>query len=191
MVNANDPQNRQSNGSAGSGPVQAGDEIAPAAALGYQLRKGLDRLGFEADKLMRANRVRQEAGRIAEQADEKTLDLGRRVIALADSGAPLNPELQTLISEVKSLLALAERKKLEVEAINAEAWVAPEPPAPGPPAQGQGPSQALPTPAEQPRISPVAPTPAGADALRVCPVCHEQARPQAAFCANCGYKLEA
>ncbi len=44
-------------------PLPALDQVGSAlTGLGYQLRKGLDRVGFEADKRMRVNRVRVEVG---------------------------------------------------------------------------------------------------------------------------------
>src|SRR5438105_8344672 len=88
-----------------------------------RLPKWLDRAGFEADKLMRANRVRAEATRLAQQADDKVYALGTRALELAAAGADLNPELRALAEEIKELRAALERKDQELKAINAETWV--------------------------------------------------------------------
>lgn len=185
---------------------QIDPEPSPAQQLGQSLRKGLDRLGFEADKLLRSNRIRSEANRLQEQADEKIYMLGSKVMELAERGVALEPELQALVSQVKRLEAELGRKKKEVEAIATEAWVEPEPPpalrqAPSKPAlqtpnQPQASTQAGARPSnrrEQPASRPPrqAPAPAAprSEEVRFCPVCKASVRPQAAFCANCGYKL--
>src|SRR5438093_990743 len=93
-----------------------------------RLPKWLDRAGFEADKLMRANRVRAEASRVAQQADEKVYALGAKVLELVAAGADLNPELRALADEIKELRATVDRKEQEIKAINAETWVEPAPP---------------------------------------------------------------
>ena len=181
-------------------PTDPQTEASPAQQLGHQLRKGLDRIGFEADKLLRTNRIRSEATRLQEQADEKLFGIGAKVMELSERGAALEPELQALVSQVKKIEAELGRKKKELEAINGETWVEPEPP----PALRPAPSKpALPAPRQprqtsgqtgkQERPSPKPalasnPTPSQ-EAERICPVCKAQVRPQAAFCASCGYRL--
>ncbi len=182
------------------------NESAPGAALGFQLRKGLDRLGFEADRLMRGNRIRSEANRLRDQADERIFALGRKVMELSENGLALDPDLQTVVSEIKALEVELKRKKQEIEAISGEVWVAPPAPlaparpssppprdaggrqaqisSPSAPAMTQPAASATTTP-EQPRSQA---RPQHTDA-KECPVCHAELRPQAAFCANCGYKL--
>ena len=178
-------------------PADPQDEASPAQQLGHQLRKGLDRIGFEADKLLRSNRIRSEATRLQDQSDEKIYALGTKVVEMAERGVALEPELQTLVSQIKRLEAELARKKKGLEAISSEAWAEPEPP----PALRTAPAKpALQSP-RQPRQSggraarperPTAPTSAPApqqQAERTCPVCKAQVRPQAVFCANCGHRL--
>lgn len=172
-------------------------EASPAQQLGHQLRKGLDRIGFEADKLLRSNRIRSEATRLQEQADEKIYGIGAKVVEMSERDVALEPELQTLVSQVKRLEAELARKKKELEAINSETWVEPEPPpalrpAPAKPAlpaprqqSSRGSKQERPTPKAAP-ASPQGPTETGE---RLCPVCKSKVRPHAAFCASCGYRL--
>ncbi|HEX8231699.1 MAG TPA: zinc ribbon domain-containing protein [Chloroflexia bacterium] len=176
-------------------------EATPAQQLGHQLRKGLDRIGFEADKLLRTNRIRSEATRLQEQADEKLFGIGAKVMELAERGAALEPELQALVSQVKKLEAELGRKKKELEAISGEAWVEPEPP----PALRHVPARPALQPPVQPRQTggeasnrqerptrkptPASSVPPPQAANRTCPACKAQVRPQAAFCASCGYRL--
>jgi hypothetical protein len=175
-------------------------EASPAQQLGHQLRKGLDRIGFEADKLLRSNRIRSESTRLQDQSDEKIYALGTKVIEMAERGVTLEPELQTLVSQIKRLEVELARKKKELEAITSESWAEPEQapalrPAPSKPAL-QAPRQ--PRQASGRAARPEQPTanvaPAGTpepqqDAERICPVCNAQVRPQAVFCANCGHRL--
>jgi len=142
-----------------------------------RLPKWLDRAGFEADKLMRANRVRAEATRIAQQADEKVFGLGTKVLELAAAGAGLNPELLALAEEIKEFRAALERKDQELKAINAEAWVEPAPPPPPPPP---------PDPVSQRLQAYVDAPPSGAFN---CPKCGSLIRANAAFCPKCGRKI--
>lgn len=177
-----------------------GNEATPVEALGFQLRRGLDRISFEADKLMRSNRIRSEANRLRDQADESIIALGHKVMKMSDAGKALDPELQALVSEIKTLEAELERKKHEVEAVNVETWVAPlapvtplrSSPPPRLPAASQPSLQAPPVAPQQPASSPAQEPEqprAQAGTSRECPVCHAEVRPNAAFCANCGYKL--
>lgn len=163
-------------------------DSTPASALGFQLRKGLDRIGFEADRLMRANRIRAEANRLRDRADERIAALGRKVIELSQEGAGLEPELQTLVSEIKALEAELLRKKREVEAVSTETWIAP--PAPPQPAK-QVAQPGVPNPQQAQLNPPATHTVAPSNEDRECPACHAPVRPQAAFCAQCGYKMAA
>jgi hypothetical protein len=142
-----------------------------------RLPKWLDRAGFEADKLMRANRVRAEATRIAQQSDEKVYALGTKVLELAAAGADLNPELRAMADEIKELRAAVERKDQELKAINAETWVEPAP-APPPPPRPDPVAQRLQAYVDAPQ----------AGAFN-CPKCGSLIRANAAFCPKCGRKI--
>lgn len=151
-----------------------------------RLPKWLDRAGFEADKMMRANRVRSEAGRLRDQADDKTYALGKRVLELSLTGEELHPDLQALVDEINAMLADAIRKDEEAKAINAEQWV--EPVAPAAP--------------QAPHAAPAGPArPADPISQRLqayvdaknsdfnCPKCGTVIRPNASFCPKCGRKV--
>jgi hypothetical protein len=87
-----------------------------------RLPKWLDRAGFEADKLMRANRVRLEVTRLQDETVSRTQALGEKVMELAGGGMELDPALQPIVGEIMALHAELARKDEELRAINAEAW---------------------------------------------------------------------
>lgn len=151
-----------------------------------RLPRWLDRAGFEADRLMRVNRVRAEASRLREQADDKTFALGKKVLELASAGDELNPDLKVMVDEVLKLQADAALKDEEVKAINAEQWV--EPVIPVAPASPSAPATA---PAQ--RADPIAQRlQAYVEAKNNefnCPKCGAVIRPNATFCPKCGRKV--
>ena len=121
------------------------------------LRRGLDRASFEADKLMRYNRVRGEAVRVQTQSQEQVHELGERALALYAAGTLHNSELTDLAREITDLRERARQKEAEAAAIQGEVWIEPPmPPAmPGAPPPAPGPSVAPVAPAAPP--APAAP----------------------------------
>jgi hypothetical protein len=179
-------------------PVQreqvVGDAGSPLSGIGYQIRKGLDRMSFEADKLMRVNRVRGEITRLQGQTEKVKDTVAERVLELDAEGAEMEPSLKALIDEVRALRRQLADKAAEIEAINAEAWVEPPPPVVVVPAQEQ-PRKALPS-GQQTSQAAAAPNQTGQkqqDAKpqeqTICPSCNGPRRPMSVFCPNCGYKL--
>jgi hypothetical protein len=125
------------------------------------LRKGLDRAGFEADKLMRYNRVRAEAGRLNIQAREQIQALGERALALHKAGTLRDSELEALARDITDLQSRAKQKEDEANAIQTEDWVEPPdaiPAAPPPAAPGQS-APPSPAPRYAPSYPPAPPTP--------------------------------
>ncbi|MGI8588365.1 MAG: zinc ribbon domain-containing protein [Chloroflexia bacterium] len=173
------------------------------------LRRGLDRAGFEADKLMRYNRVRAEASRMHSQVGEQTRLLGEMAVALYKAGTLTPPELVERAREIIELQTRAQQKEDESNTIQAESWV--EPPDAGPQQGGQHSISSMPPPAynppayNPPPYNSPAPPPAAPtvqpplhledqgthrvpDPTRTeyCPNCGAPLRPNAAFCAQCG-----
>jgi hypothetical protein len=175
------------------------------------LRKGLDRAGFEADKLMRYNRVRAEAGRLNIQAREQIQALGERALALHKAGTLRDTELEALARDITDLQSRAKQKEDEANAIQTEDWVEPPDPTPAPaPVQPAPPpvpsytSSYTPTPPPvTPSYTPAAPsyTPAPPPApssnypARPLPNLEDQgtrrvpAPGQTDYCQNCGAPL--
>jgi hypothetical protein len=125
------------------------------------LRKGLDRAGFEADKLMRYNRVRAEAGRLNIQAREQIQALGERALALHKAGTLRDSELEALARDITDLQSRAKQKEDEANAIQTEDWVEPPDaiPAAPPPAAPVHSAPPSPAPSYAPSYTPAPPTP--------------------------------
>ena len=167
-------------------PVPPADQLGGAiTGIGYQLRRGLDRVGFEADKRMRANRVRVEVGRLQKQASQLMEALSERVLELDAEGAEMEPTIKALINDVRSLRKQLADKATEIEAISNEQWVDPPPAVAsaqkslpsGQPAVIEGTKREVTTASTQ------------AEQPEKCPNCNGPLRPMSVFCPNCGYKL--
>src|SRR5262249_22499966 len=87
-----------------------------------QVRRGLDRVGFEADRTMRYNRVRAEALRLRQQARDRTLALGERALELYRAGNLNLLDLESIAREIGDLEKRAAQKDVEAEAIQKEEW---------------------------------------------------------------------
>ena len=144
--------------------------------LGFQVRKGLDRVGFEADKRLRVSRVRAEASRLKKQVESNVRELGEKVLEMADQGRPLDAGLQQMVSGIRSLEAQIAAKNEEIQAITDETWVPPTPP---PAVEGAGTENEVSQ--GQAALS---------EGQITCPQCGQQVRSIAAFCSSCGYRLQ-
>jgi predicted RNA-binding Zn-ribbon protein involved in translation (DUF1610 family) len=149
-----------------------------------RLPKWLDRAGFEADKMMRANRVRSEANRLRDQAEDKTHALGMRVLEMASEGTELEASLQAIVDEILTLRGEAAHKDDEAKAINGEQWVEPVAPvAVSSPSVG---ASAAPADPIAKRLQ------AYVDSKSSdfnCPSCGSLIRSNASFCPKCGRKV--
>jgi hypothetical protein len=172
------------------------------------LRKGLDRAGFEADKLMRYNRVRAEAGRLNIQAREQIQALGERALALHKAGTLRDSELEALARDITDLQSRVKQKEDEANAIQTEDWVEPPDAAPAaptpypgapvhspPPAPNYAPSYP-PTPPPAPSsYTPAPPAPSSNYPARPLTHLDDQgtrrvpAPGQTDYCQNCGAPL--
>jgi hypothetical protein len=169
-------------------PQSAGDAVGGAiTGIGHQLRRGIDRMSFEADKRLRAGRVRSEVIRLQKQAAEIMEQVAERVLELEAAGAEIEPTLKSLVNEVRGLRRRAADMATEIEAIHAEQWV--EPATPVLPAPTQAPIREAGKGARPTAHTPHATSNAGASEPTTCPVCGGPLRPMSAFCPNCGHKL--
>jgi hypothetical protein len=169
----------------------AGDAVSGAiTGIGHQLRRGIDRMSFEADKRLRAGRVRSESIRLQKQAATLLEQIAERVLELDAAGAEIEPSLKAMVDEVRGLRRQAADMASEIEAIHAEQWV--EPATPVLPAPVQAPIRE-PRPASRPRSQATRtgePAPASEPRTQAnCPNCGGPLRPMSVFCPNCGYKL--
>ena len=171
-----------------SEPQSAGDAVGGAiTGFGHQLRRGIDRMSFEADKRLRAGRVRSEVIRLQKQAAEIMEQVAERVLELEAAGAEIEPTLKTLVSEVRGLRKRAADMATEIEAIHAEQWI--EPATPVLPAPVQAPIREAGRGARSNTHAAQAASGTGASEQAMCPECGGPLRPMSAFCPNCGHKL--
>jgi len=85
------------------------------------LRRGVDRAGFEVDKLLRANRVRSRIGTLRSEVDGGLREIGQRVIELYERGEAVPAGLRERCEKVRQLQKDLADLEAELEAINNEA----------------------------------------------------------------------
>ncbi len=165
-----------------------GEAAAQAlSGLGHTLRKGLDRVGFEADKMLRTNRIKSETQRLSRQGSKLMSEISEKVLELEAEGAELEPSLQALVNQVRGIRKKLADKAREVELLNAEVWIEPPPPE-GTMLTGHSKPMALP-PGERPEVKYVEQAEKPRKVANPCPNCGGPLRPLSVFCPNCGYKL--
>ncbi len=123
------------------------------------LRRGVDRAGFEVDRLLRANRVRSHIGMIRSQIDDELRQVGRLVMELYDEGEKFPESLMERCERVKQYESEIAQRELELEAINSEI----------PPDLETNPTGPVPMPR--------------------CPNCGHAVNEGSNFCSNCGASL--
>lgn len=126
------------------------------------LKRGVDRAGFELDRLLRANRVRSQINGLRSQVDEEVRQIGRHVFELYQQGEPLHEDLRKRCERIQEYQAEITEREAEVEAINNET---------SPPAWSE-------PPMPEPVISPN------------CPGCGSPTPRDAIYCPRCGRQLE-
>ena len=135
--------------------------------LAKKVSKGLDQASFEAEKLVRVNKLKSELGALQKELMESKAALGDKVMELNEAGSLSMPELEDSIKAVMVLVGRVELQEKELAATQEETYqakageLAPE--EGGEPAEGAGAS---------------------------CPGCGAELLEGAVFCANCGAKVE-
>ena len=127
------------------------------------LRRGVDRAGFEVDRLLRANRVRSSINSLRSQVDEEMRQIGYRVFELYQQGELVHPELQERCDRVKQYQKEMADKEQELETINQEG----------------------------PDFTQEEPTASQKAGVATCPNCGARTPENAAFCPQCGTRLRA
>lgn len=154
-----------------------------------QFRRGLDRASFEADRMMRYNRVKAEAARLRQQGRERTFALGEKALEMYRAGTLPQAELGDIAREIITLASRIEQKEQEATVIQAEEWVPPEgeAPADGDPQIGASTGPAPPV-VPPPAATPSASTGTPSAGHRYCVVCGNEVRIGSHFCMHCGAK---
>jgi hypothetical protein len=85
--------------------------------LMQNLRRGAGRAAFEADRLLRANRVRNEIAELNARIAEDERQLGARLVDLYLAGMLDQPEFEPPIKRILELRTLVQEKQLDLNAI--------------------------------------------------------------------------
>ena len=129
-----------------------------------KLSKGVGRAAeqakFEADKLVRVNRLNSDVEELVSQSEQATAAIGTRVMELQRTGALQVPDLDEAIRRVETLKGQLSAKRTELEAAKVETF--------------EG------VPATDAEAQP---------ASGFCPNCGASIQTGAKFCASCGHKL--
>lgn len=84
------------------------------------LRRGVDRAGFEVDRMLRANRVRSGIGNIRSQIDDEFRQIGRQIMEMYDRREPLPEQVRARCEQVKRYEEEIAQREIELEAITSE-----------------------------------------------------------------------
>jgi DNA repair exonuclease SbcCD ATPase subunit len=125
------------------------------------LKRGVDRAGFEVDRLLRANRVRSRISGLRTEIDRELLDISKHVMELYERSEAVPAELRDRCEKVRRLEAEIVAREAELDAINNES----------------------PREAEQEYEASTAPI--GGE----CPHCGQKLPEGANFCYHCGASL--
>ena len=92
-------------------------------ALIDEVKKRASQARFEADRSMRANRVKRRIGGLQEQVSAVAMALGRRVFDLHQRGALETSKLMDVLNQMNGLASQVSEAERELQAIQAEAFV--------------------------------------------------------------------
>ena len=133
--------------------------------LAKKVSKGFDQASFEAEKLVRVNKLKADLATLQKELVEAKATLGDKVMELYDAGSLAVAELEDPIKAVTVLVGRIELQDKEVAAAQAETY-------------------------EQRMKAGGGAAPAGEPAaVKTCAECGAELAEGAAFCANCGAKV--
>jgi hypothetical protein len=159
-----------------------------------KLKSGANKMAYEAEKVARSSRARNELDTLKNQVKAQYTKIGELYYQKRSSGVT-GPEFDTLCQAVADLEQQIKAKEEEIQKITAEtfesqAGAAPVPATPASPA----PTSAVPAPTVQAAQAPVSPSasfsmPTQVNALaqtKVCPACGKEIPAAVKFCPECG-----
>jgi hypothetical protein len=85
-----------------------------------KIRRGANRAAFEADRLVRAGRIRSEIAALEARIDDEQRQMGARVVDLFQAGLLEHPELEPACRRVLQLRAQAHERTFDLNATLAE-----------------------------------------------------------------------
>lgn len=133
--------------------------------LAKKVSKGFDQASFEAEKLVRVNKLKSDLATLQKELVDAKAALGDTVMALYDAGSLAVPELGDPIKAVTVLVGRIELQEKEVASAQAETWE------------------------QRAKAGGSAPAAGEPAAVKTCAECGAQLAEGAAFCANCGAKV--
>jgi len=156
--------------------------------LAKKVSKGLDQASFEAEKLVRVNKLKSELAALRKELLEVKAALGDKVMELAEAGSLSVPELEDSIKAVTVLMGRVELQEKELAAVQAETY------------EDKAGTEVPAATAEGTDVVPEAtepPAPVGAESAqgeevspgKTCPQCGAEVPEGAVFCPNCGAKV--
>ena len=143
--------------------------------LSKSVGKAAEQAKFEADKLMRVNKLNSEVSDLTGEIEGATSSIGAKVMELYEAGSLEMPEIAELVAQVKSLSDQLGVKSAELEDARESKF--------GDPAPKSEPTEE----AEPLSLDSSASTTASTTA---CPDCGAQVAEGAKFCPECGHKME-
>lgn len=143
------------------------------------LRRGVDKAGFEMDRLLRANRVRSQINALRSHKDEEVRQIGRQVVEMCLLGEAVPAGLEDRCLKVRQFDDEIAAQEAELEAINQEAPAAAESAEPSASAAPAA-TVAATAPKEQAPQPPLE---------KRCHSCGAGVPDAASFCPNCGAEM--
>jgi len=142
--------------------------------LGKGVSRAANQAKFEADKVMRVNKLSSEATELARQVEQLTVEIGRKAIELISTGQFDVPEMTELAAQVKSVEATLAAKRVELDEAKLAKFEEVAAAEVVPPVRASVPASAAET----------------APGMH-CTNCGAELQPGAKFCPSCGQKVEA
>ena len=139
--------------------------------LSKSVSKAAEQARFEADKLMRINKLNSDVSALTGEVEGATASIGTKVMELIEAGSLDIPEIGELVAQVKSLNSQLEAKNAELESAKAAKFE-----------EGGAKSQ----PAEEAPPLSLDDVPSTTS----CPECNAPVAEGAKFCPECGHKME-
>ncbi len=136
--------------------------------LSKGVAKAAEQAKFEADKLVRVNKLNTEVSELEKQITQTLVGVGRQALELVERGViPMPPELEGMASQVQQMESQLAAKRAELEAAKASKYED---------IVGAAPGAAVAAPEEGGQF---------------CPNCGEKVQQGAKFCPSCGQKIGA
>ena len=133
--------------------------------LAKKVSKGFDQASFEAEKLVRVNKLKADLATLQKEMVEAKAALGDKVMELHDAGSLAVAELEDPIKAVTVLVGRIELQEKEVASAQAETYE------------------------ERMKAGGEAVAAGEPAAVKTCAECGAELAEGAAFCANCGAKV--